>query len=86
MVLQQIEACNQEAVKLATLINNRAPMLASDPLLSHLIAARVEMSHVDQERHIQDKSEGVASPNSTQQVEFSFALILIFIFISFMHI
>ncbi len=34
-------ACNAEAVKLATFINNQTPMLASDPILSHLVAAEV---------------------------------------------
>ena len=37
----QVMACNAEAVKLATFINNQTPMLASDPILSHLIAAEV---------------------------------------------
>ena len=43
----QIEACNQEAVKLATFINNRTPMLAMDPVLSHLVGALVDTSRID---------------------------------------
>lgn len=34
-------ACNAEAVKLSTFVNNHTPMLASDPILSHLVAADV---------------------------------------------
>ena len=37
----QVKACNAEAVKLATFINNHTPMFASDPILSHLVAAEV---------------------------------------------
>lgn len=42
----QIDTCNQEAVKLATFINNHTPMLASDPYLSHLVAASVQTATV----------------------------------------
>ena len=36
--------CHEEAIKLATLINNHTPVLSSDPFLSHLIAALVSNS------------------------------------------
>lgn len=35
----QVDTCIQEGVRLATLINNQAPVVATDPVLSHLIAA-----------------------------------------------
>ena len=43
----QIEACNQEAIKLSTFINNRTPLMASDPVLSHLVAAFVNTSQIE---------------------------------------
>jgi len=43
----QIEACNQEAIKLSTFINNRTPLMASDPVLSHLVAAFVNTSRIE---------------------------------------
>jgi hypothetical protein len=69
----QIEACNQEAKKLATLINNRTPMLASDPLLSHLIAARVDTSQVRIHPSDSDIIGGVVSPNSAHQARHVFS-------------
>ena len=34
-------------MRLATIINNRTPLLSSDPILSHLIAAHVETAEVN---------------------------------------
>lgn len=64
--LQQIEVCNQEAVKLATLINNRAPLLTSDPYLSHLIAARAQVSYFRSTLQVNNQG-GVADINSAYQ-------------------
>lgn len=73
----QIETCNQEALKLATMINNRSPMLASDPFLSHLIAAHVEISHIltkDLE------TGGVVNPNSAHKSGLSFSVCILVAF------
>ena len=83
---QQIEACNQEAIKLGTLINNRTPMLASDPLLSHLIAARVETSRVEILQQVQGKQEGVANPNSAHQTGLSLSVMCLSVCVSLLSI
>ena len=64
----QIEACNQEAVKLATLINNRTPMLASDPFLSHLIAARAKVSYFQSPEQTRDNIGGVSGSKSAKGI------------------
>ena len=41
-LLPQINTCIQEGVRLATLINNQAPVVTTDPVLAHLTAAHIE--------------------------------------------
>jgi hypothetical protein len=79
-----IEVCNQEAVKLATLINNRAPLLASDPYLSHLIAARAQVSRFQSTAQTVDNVGGVASPNSSAHQ--SGLSLLMFVSITFLFV
>ena len=75
--LFQIEVCHQEAVKLATFINNQTPMIASDPFLSHLIAAHVseniERNTATEERHTSIADNGVIEliPGGTYILSFT---------------
>ena len=59
----QIDTCNQEAVKLATFINNQTPMLASDPYLSHMVAAKVQTAKV---KDIDDGGHRPSTPKPPQ--------------------
>ena len=43
-VFFQLQACNMEAQILTTLINNRSPVIVSDPYLTHLVGAELQMA------------------------------------------
>ncbi len=66
-------ACNAEAVKLATFINNHTPMLASDPILSHLVAAKVVSASFQVPTKATPPSNSPSSP--VDGVDSAFALL-----------
>ena len=44
MYFSQLQACNMEAQIITTLINNRSPVIVSDPYLTHLVGAELQMA------------------------------------------